>query len=952
MKTKTCVLTLLLGIWCSIGTTQAESIILEGIRYETDNYEKTARVVPFDDKQYSGDLTIPASFEYNGTNYTVTEVDYSIFYENALITSVNLQALLKDEVSFYNCTGLVSVSLPDGMTELRSTFEGCTSLKEVRLPEDLQRIGYGVFMGCSSLERITIPASVKAIDSSDGFTGCTSLRELSFADSKDSLIIGYALSSVPIEHLYVGRDLSYSYFDCLWNTQTLKTAEVAGQAKKIISDMFNGCTALSNVTIGKNINFIGNHAFNQCTSLTSVTIPSEVDSIGWNAFSGCTGMQSVNIEEGVTTVAHSMFSECTSLSEVSLPSSLTTIGERAFYQCAVKDIVLPASVDSIGMFAFSGCAGLQTVKFPANLKKISISAFEDCSLLSSIELPDGLEYIGENAFADCAAMTSATLGGKLKSIGDGAFYECKKLDDVYFKGSLSEWLGIDILADSYPEDTNPLSYADRLYVDYGTDHQQLVSNMTVPENVTTIKQYAFAGYKGLTSALIPASVEKIEEHAFDGCSNLEQAEIRAGRISQYAFFGNIQLKNIVLGRTVTFIGNMAFNYVRPTQTTYEGTLGEWCRIFFASRTSNVFASGTLMINGEQVSGKLILPSNVTSVGQYAFYGCPAITSVTIPASTREIGKEAFAGCTNLVSVVSAQAARTTALSADGLRLGEGAFAYCSKLSDISLAQGQLIGIGANAFENTAWLNAQPEGVVYFSTYAYKYKGTMPENTTLTLLDGTTQICGKAFEDCTALTGITLPKSLKVIGEYAFSYSGLTSVALPAQIDSIGKGAFNGCGDLTSVKLPEGLKVIPASMFANCSSLTAISIPSSVEHLGDKAFYYCSGLKEITSFNPAPPVCEPYTDNYTTVFDGVYTWECTLKVPLGTSASYKEALGWNDFSLCEEFDPSGISDVLNEKSDGKAVHYDLNGRIIPAHAKGIHLIREADGSCRKVWVSPN
>ena len=227
---------------------------------------------------------------------------------------------------------------------------------------------------------------------------------------------------------------------------------------------------------------------------------------------------------------------------------------------------------------------------------------------------------------------------------------------------------------------------------------------------------------------------------------------------------------------------------------------------------------------------------------------------------------------------------------------------------------------------------------------------MAEGTTLALLDGTTDVCGRAFNNCWNLAGIDLPESLKTIGKEAFSGTGLLSVSLPSRIDSTGEGAFSGRDKLISATLPENLTTIPASMFSRCYALAAISIPASVEYIGNEAFYSCLGLKEITSFNPVPPVCEPfYGENWTMVFDGVNPEHCTLKIPTGSTASYAAAVGWDMFYLCEEFDPSGIQGVLKGKASGKTVHYDLNGRMILSNAKGIHIVREADGSCRKIWV---
>ena len=81
---------------------------------------------------------------------------------------------------------------------------------------------------------------------------------------------------------------------------------------------------------------------------------------------------------------------------------------------------------------------------------------------------------------------------------------------------------------------------------------------------------------------------------------------------------------------MNFIGAMSFNYVNPTQTQYEGTLDEWCRIYFASASANPSASGKLYIGGSEIGSELVLPSTLTSVGQYAFYRCWSVTSWGIP----------------------------------------------------------------------------------------------------------------------------------------------------------------------------------------------------------------------------------------------------------------------------------------------------------------------------------
>ena len=738
----------------------ADDVTVGGIRYETNENAGTAKAMPLDDGLYSGDITVPASFTYDGKTYSVTEVDDEMFRYNTDVTSVVLQVQPGEFFSFQGCTALKSVSLPDGMTELQGTFNGCSSLEDVRFPADLQKLGSGTFSGCTSLKSITIPASVKEM-TYGVFNDCPSLTELAFAESKDSLIIDGDFTNLPVHELRVGRNLSFYGFSCPWNTSTLETADVSGQTTTIPSSMFQGCTGLTRAAIGESVTTIKSDAFSGCTALQSIVIPSGVDSIEMAVFTGCTNLQSVRLEEGATVIGEYMFLECTSLSNVELPSTLTTIGNGAFKQCALETVCLPASVDSIGEYAFQNCTALKSVELPAGLKALSRYVFNGCTSLGSIVLPDGLETIGYSAFSNCTAMTSITMGDKIKSVGDGAFVNCEALADVCYKGSLSGWMRIDMLADTYPEETCPLSFASRLYVDYGTDDQQIVTDLVVPEDITAVKDYAFAGYKGLTSAVFPAHVKEIGREAFSYCTQLAQAEIHAQRIGGYAFFYCNRLKNVVIGKEVNFIGAMSFNYVNPTQTQYEGTLDEWCRIYFASASANPSASGKLYIGGSEICSELVLPSTLTSVGQYAFYRCWSITSLVIPENIREIGESAFSNCPNLVSVTVASPAKKAmnTLAQEGLSLGDYAFQGCTKLADINLSA-SLTGIGTGAFDGTAWLNAQPDGVVYLSTFAYKYKGTMAEGTTLALLDGTTDVCGRAFNNCWNLAGIDLPESLK------------------------------------------------------------------------------------------------------------------------------------------------------------------------------------------------
>ena len=149
---------------------------------------------------------------------------------------------------------------------------------------------------------------------------------------------------------------------------------------------------------------------------------------------------------------------------------------------------------------------------------------------------------------------------------------------------------------------------------------------------------------------------------------------------------------------------------------------------------------------------VIIEDGVTYIGSYAFYGCTGLTSVTIPDSVTSIGSNSFYGCTGLTSIT---------------------------IPD------SLANIEGDAFNNTAWYNNQPDGMVYAGRVAYKYKGTMPDNTSIIIRDGTKGIAGSAFERCTGLTSVIIPDSVTSIGFGSLGYNwgrkkidGLTIYGVP------------------------------------------------------------------------------------------------------------------------------------------------------------------------------
>ena len=397
-------------------------------------------------------------------------------------------------------------------------FYKSTNVKNLILPNTLATIGEEMFYN-SKLKTVVIPANVTTIGGS-AFKNCSSLATVTFEKESQLKTIGGGYSG----------SSSY-YYGAFSGCSSLTSIEIPASVETIEAAAFKGCSSLTTVTFeqGSQLKTIAGGysdfsdyygAFSGCSSLTSIEIPASVTTIEATAFKGCYKLATVTFEQGsqLKTIGgdyykqfyYGAFSDCP-ITTIEIPASVETIGSSAFSGCtSLTAIEIPASVTTIGTAAFKGCSSLTTVTFEkgSQLKTIGggysgssyYGAFSDCPI-TSIEIPASVTTIGTAAFKGCSSLTTVTFekGSQLKTIGGGSY------SDYYGAFcQLKNLMTVDMSACTQVETIEKYAF-------YGDSELRLFKIGT--ETTPTCGNYAFYGIN-------PYSVLKVPS----GCADAYKAQ--------------------------------------------------------------------------------------------------------------------------------------------------------------------------------------------------------------------------------------------------------------------------------------------------------------------------------------------------------------------------------------------------------------------------------------------
>ncbi len=836
------------------------------------------------------------------------------------------------EDALNGCTTVEKVVVTDTVQTINGrVFYGCTSLKQVELGSGLKTINNYAFSGCTSLKTLTLPASITNLsdfiaeteevtiyyegtidtwveiqystyytdtnvfanvsdlymkDSSSEYFSATEAKEIVISANvtrigENALVMFKNLEklSLPITNTKVSGSYNNDYVtisDLFMDNipQTLTEVVINGGvvnsngAVVVSGDFFENCTTLKVVEFCEAIQYIEYCTLLDCSQLEKIIIP----------FAG-TGCDNID-EYGYTSYAfkylfynHNTFVIPETLTEIIITGGTTVVNSSFYGFSSLEKIELPEGLLTIGDYAFQNCTSLTELKIPSTVESIGIYAFRNCSLLEKINIPEGVQSIGDYALADCGNLKEITLPSTVTSFGEYAFNNCSLLEKVYYNNTVEEWLKITF----GNETANPMYVAQYFYLLNESGEYVELTELNVPETVSAVNPYAFAGSKTLKNVVIPNTVSTIGIGAFLECTAIEYMEVpfigesaTTNNLFGYIFGGTYQYDN----------GNAAPNTLKTIKVTGGETVKAYAFAQISSLETLILTGNISSIEGNAIYGcenlqKVVVSKNVETlnnsglqeaeviefeegsvlktIGQNAFsYG--DLVSIHIPASVESIENGAFIYCTYLENVYydgtieswnnitfannysnpMSYATKFYLLDQTGEYQELLEFEIPSTMVTISSSLSGFRGVTSIVIPNTVTSIESGAFNNWNSLQKVYYKGTIEEWTQISFADANSNPMSKATEFYV----------YDANNEY-YKVSAEEELTIKADYQTISDYSLMGLTEVKKLTIAEGVKSIGTYALKNNATLEDLVIPTSVTTMGQYAFYGCTGLIKLT-----------------------------------------------------------------------------------------------------------
>lgn len=776
------------------------------------------------------------------------------YYENA-----------ESGASFYGITGFAAdeakaghIIIADEVTDAKGNTHSVTAVRSSLDISDKERLksvvfgknikviegedgSSGAFYNCTNLESVTLNANLEQLGGGM-FRYCPKLTSVNLEDTKVTKIPRYCFYQSGLTEINIPATITeigyYAFRYC--DSLVTITVDAAAIPENCFEPFSSDKSKLTTINIGKNVKSIGNYAFRNQIHVTSLNIDPEVSglTIGTYAFYNLDALTTLTLPEGITSIGNNAFNSCDKLETVTVPASVTTFGTNVFNQCSA----------------------LKTATFAEGspLTEIPAYTFYYCQQLETVTLPTGITTLGTYAFYYCTSLTELVLGDAFKTIGSDAVYNLSSLQKVvlpgieypfttypYFPTSVTIFVHPDMVetykTNSYTSSYHIVPIGSTTSFDVTTTDTQGLNSVVGDDNAQNAMELKVTGpltgtdinyihanmpyleVLDLTDAYIVEGTANNKYNRFSNSttptSTTTSYQTKANVIGQYMFYNMPKLKRLLLPSGATTIEQYAIagysSYSNLTEVVMPTALT---------------SIGNYAFNNSRKLAKADIPATVTSIGSYAFNNCNALKTAVIPDGVTKIEQYTFASCSSMTSV-----ALPTALQS----IGSYAFSDCQKLADAIVIPATCTSVGTYAFQN-----------------------------------------------CYAIPSITFNEGLTTIGSYAFqNCQKVETVTLPASLTSLGSNAFSGCKSLQSFIFPANIKQVPSSVLSSCTALEEVTLAEGTTQIGSSAFYGCSKLVTVNNLVQATLTEIGSSAFYNTGLTAVDLSGCTALTKVNYQAFY-------------------------------------------------------------------
>lgn len=804
------------------------------------------------------------------------EIPETVTAEETVCTVIEI-----DEGAFNECTGIRTISLPSNLKKIgNSAFYDCWRVTTLKFPDDLEEIGSNAFFSVNLKEAI-LPEGMKVIGEA-AFHDCENMKKLVLPSTITSIgnmaFYGTGLNFVVsrISEPFAIQDVVFGYD----KPKAVLCVPIGSRQKYVDTDYWNKFACILE---GNDLGDVTQDGLDYTYAIGSNTAVLKAGE--YNNFETLNIPSKIAVDDAEYVVVE--------------------IAPRAFFSCELKEVILNEGMERIGELAFYDNYTLKKLVLPSTLKQVGEKAFYECdninTIISYMDNPIDITDLEAFSFYGYSDQESNFHAYGPEGISFGAVLYVPKGCIPAYK-TTEVWKNFTIIFEGEPlgatvDGINYTCSTISRQAIVETGNYEEMDAIVIPDSITVndvkyavtiIGEEAFSNLRNIQSITLSDSIQIIGTNAFYCCYSMADFKFPKNlRIIGGSAFSDCRFETIDIPEGVEAIGRYAFRGCYPQIVRLPSTL---------KRIHESIALGTPDI----IVSKMKEPCMWLNPNPYDDFVLPDIGRLYVPKGA----KNAYAD--------------TQPWSQIGNILeGDVGYAYAGELKYF-------------------WESGNNTALVASGKYSSMESVNIPESVKI---DGATYtvtgIGESAFQNCTSLTSVVLPSSIKIIEDGAFfRCTSLTSFNLPEGLQKIGGYAFYECYSMTEVNFPSSLRIIGGRSFFNtcikkliipngvqkiednafesCRELEVVEFPAFLEKIGDGAFMDCDieKFKKVISHIKYPFPVDKSTFEMRSYSNTQFT-NAELHVPKGTLEEYQSYPCWNEFKTIIDDLPEELGDVNDD-----------------------------------------